>query len=102
MNNFTKEFVRFLKEYKIASLAVAFVMGEATSGLVSSFVNDVFLPLAAPLLSIESWKTAKFGIGPIMIAYGTFVADAVNFIVLTLIIFLVGRKLLQMEKEEKK
>ncbi len=102
MNNFTKDFLRFLKEYKIASLAVAFVMGEATSGLVSSLVKDIFLPIVAPLLSIESWKTATLSIGPITISYGTFVADVINFIILALLIFIVARKFLQMEKEEKK
>ena len=101
MNNFTKEFLKFLKEYKVFSLAVAFIMGEATSGLVNSLVKDIFLPIAAPLLSIESWKTATFSIGPVTIAYGTFIADAANFIILALLIFLVARKFLQMEKEEK-
>ncbi len=102
MNNLTKEFLKFLKEYKVFSLAVAFIMGEATSGLVSSLVKDIFLPIVAPLLSIESWKTAVLSVGPITIAYGTFVADMINFIILALLIFLVARKFLQMEKEEKK
>ena len=102
MNNLTKEFLKFLKEYKVFSLAVAFIMGEATSGLVSSLVKDIFLPIVAPLLSIESWKTATLSVGPITIAYGTFIADIINFIILALLIFLVARKFLQMEKEEKK
>ncbi|HEX4104539.1 MAG TPA: MscL family protein [Candidatus Paceibacterota bacterium] len=102
MNNFIKEFVKFLKEYKVASLAVAFIVGEATSGLVSSFVKDIFLPIVAPLLSIESWETATISIGPITIAYGTFVADMINFIILALLIFLVARKFLELEKQDGK
>jgi large conductance mechanosensitive channel len=100
MNSLTKEFLKFLKEYKVVSLAVAFIMGEATSGLVSSFVKDVFLPIVAPLISIESWKTATLSLGPITIAYGTFVADAVNFIILALLIFLIARKFLELEKQD--
>lgn len=102
MNSFTKEFVKFLKEYKLVSLAVAFIMGEATLGLVSSLVKDILLPIAAPLLSIESWKTATVSIGPITIAYGTFVADAINFIILALLIFFIARKFLEMEKQDGK
>jgi large conductance mechanosensitive channel len=102
MNSLAKEFLKFLKEYKVVSLAVAFIMGEATSGLIGSFVKDIFLPIAAPLLSIESWKTATISIGPITIAYGTFVADAINFIILALLIFLVARKFLEVEKQDGK
>ena len=46
-----KEFAEFLKEYKVVSLAVAFVMSEASSGLVNSLVKDVLMPLFTPLMS---------------------------------------------------
>lgn len=97
-----KGFLQFLKEYKIVSLAVAFVMGEASSSLVSSLVKDVFLPLAGPFLSVESWKDAAFHIGSVTIAYGTFLADVINFVILAFLIFIIARKFLEMEKSERK
>ena len=93
-----KEFAKFLKEYKVASLAVAFVMGEASSSLVSSLVKDVFMPLFSPLMSVESWREAAFTIGSIRIAYGTLFADVLNFIIIAFLIFIIARKLLQIEK----
>lgn len=93
-----KEFLGFLKEYKIVSLVVAFVIGEASSSLVSSLVKDVFLPIAAPLFSLESWKDAAFHIGSITIAYGTFLADVINFVIVAFLIFIIARKFLKMEK----
>ena len=93
-----KEFTNFLKEYKVVSLAVAFIMGEASSGLVNSLVKDVLMPLFAPLMSAESWREAAFNIGSIRIAYGTLVADIINFVIIAFLIFVIARKLLQIEK----
>ena len=94
-----KEFLDFLKEYKIVSLAVAFVMGEASSSLVNSFVKDVLLPIMLPLISAESWKDATFRIGPASIAYGSFLAELLNFLILAFIIFIVVRKIMHAEAE---
>ena len=93
-----KEFAEFLKEYKVVSLAVAFIMGEASASLVSSLVKDVFMPLFSPFMSAESWREAAFTIGSVRIAYGTLLADLINFVIVAFLIFIVARKLLQIEK----
>ena len=49
-----REFVAFLKEYKVVSLAVAFVIGTASTNLVDSLVRNIILPLAAPLQAAET------------------------------------------------
>ena len=97
-----KEFASFLKEYKVVSLTVAFIIGEASSGLMNSLVKDFFVPLIAPLLSAESWREASFSLGPVKIAYGTLLADIINFIIVAFVIFIVARKFLQMEARAKK
>ncbi len=99
---FLKEFLSFLKEYKVVSLAIAFVMGEASTGLVNSFVKDVFLPIMAPLLSAESWREAVIQIGPITISYGSFLADVINFLILAAIVFIVAKKIIKEEGSAKK
>ncbi len=97
-----REFVQFLKEFNVIALAVGFVMGTASTSLVNSLVKDVLMPIAEPLMSAESWKEATLNLGPISIAYGSFVAELVNFLVLALIIFFVAKKILKMEAEKKK
>ena len=91
-----REFLDFLKEYKIVGLAIGFIMGAASTSLVNSLVNDVLMPILAPLFSAESWKTAVLHLGPITIAYGSFLAQLLNFIILALIVFLVTKKILKM------
>jgi large conductance mechanosensitive channel len=98
---YIKEFLDFLKEYKIFALAIAFVMGGASTSLVNSLVNDVLMPIVEPLMS-SSWREAVFSIGPVHIVYGAFLAQLVNFTILAFIVFFVTKKILKMEKEEKK
>lgn len=95
-----KEFVKFLKEFNVIALAVGFVMGTASTALVGSLVKDVLMPIAAPLMSTESWQKAVLNIGPIHIAYGAFLAELINFVILVFIIFLVAKKLLKMEEKK--
>ncbi len=97
-----KEFAKFLKEFNIVSLAVGFVMGTASTALVNSMVKDVFMPIAAPLLGAESWREAVWHIGPMSIAIGSFTAELFNFLILALIIFIIAKKLLKMEAQDKK
>ncbi|MBU6500888.1 MAG: MscL family protein [Patescibacteria group bacterium] len=97
-----KEFAKFLKEFNVFALAVAFIMGTASTTLVNSLVKDILMPIAAPLMSAESWNEATASIGPVKIAYGSFLAEFINFIILAAIIFVIAKKILKIEKEEKK
>ncbi len=96
-----KEFISFLKEYKIISLALAFIMGAASTTLVNSLVKDIILPVFSPLLS-GNWQEASLHLGPIVIRYGSFLAELLNFIILGLVVFVIAKKILKEEKVEKK
>ncbi|MDD5165164.1 MAG: MscL family protein [Candidatus Pacebacteria bacterium] len=92
MKTFAKEFAQFLKEYKVISLAIAFVMGTAATGLVNSLVNDIFMPMLGPVLSVSgSWRGAVLNIGAIHITYGSFIAQLINFIIIAIVIFVTVR-----------
>ena len=97
-----KEFAKFLKEFNVIALAVGFVMGTASTTLVGSLVKDVLMPIAAPFMGAEPWRESVWNIGPVNIAIGSFSAELINFLVLALIIFIVAKKLLKMEAQEKK
>lgn len=96
-----KEFLVFLKEYKVVALAVAFIMGTASTNLVDSLVKNILLPLAAPLQAAETWDKAVFSLGPVTLSYGAFLDEFINFIILAFLVFLLARHLLKLEKSEK-
>ena len=62
-----KEFMDFLKEYKIVALAIAFIMGAAATTLIKSLVDNIVMPIITVFIPGGSWKTATFSLGPIAI-----------------------------------
>jgi large conductance mechanosensitive channel len=96
------EFRDFLREYKVMGLAVAFIMALAANTLVKSLVDNVIMPLVAPLIPGGSWQTAVFSIGPFVIGWGPFLAALINFIILALSVFLIVKLVLKEPKATKK
>lgn len=96
-----RDFLGFLKEYKVVSLAIAFVMGTASTSLVNSLVKDVFMPLISPLIATDSWRTATLNWGPIHLGYGAFLAELINFVIIAFIVFLIAKKLFRDEQRKK-
>lgn len=97
-----QEFKEFLSEYKIIGLAVAFIIGIATTDVVKSLVNDIIMPVVGVLIPGGEWKTATFALGPVIINWGSFVSALINFIIIALVVFLIVKKLLKEDKVAKK
>lgn len=97
-----KEFMDFLREYKIVALAVAFVMGVASTSLVKSLVDNIIMPVITPFIPGGEWKEAVFNIGPIVIGWGSFVGELINFVIIALVVFFIAKKVMKEEKVTKK
>lgn len=97
-----KEFLQFVKEYKIVGLGLAFVMGTASTSLIKSLVDDIIMPLVSPLFFGDSWRTATLEIGPVILRWGSFTAELLNFTILAFIVFLIVKKILKEENFTKK
>lgn len=88
------EFFKFLKEYNIMALSIAFIMGVASTSLVGSFVGDIMMPI----IGGESWKEASLDVGNVTLQWGSFLAEVINFLILLIIVFFIA-KILKEEKE---
>lgn len=97
-----KEFVEFLKEYKVMALAIAFIIGGAATTLVKSLVDNVIMPIITPFIPNGAWETATFSMGPIVIGWGSFVGELINFVIIALVVFLIAKKVMKEEKVTKK
>ena len=84
------------------AMAIAFVMGVAVKALVDSLVNDIVMPLVNPLIPGGSWKTAMLVLGPFQFGIGHFVAELINFTIISFVIFLMAKSVLGEEKVSKK
>lgn len=92
---FGKDFVDFLKKYKIIGLAVAFIMAVYIGALVNSVVNDLIfalleeIPGFAAILATDpnaSWMDWPFKSS---IRLGAFFSNVITFIIVAFVVFLI-------------
>ena len=97
-----QEFKEFLDEYKVMGLAVAFIIGAALTALVQSLVNNIIMPLIAPLMQGGSWETATLTFGSVTIKWGSFVGALINFLIIAFVVFLIAKLIMKEQKVAKK
>lgn len=103
-----KEFKAFAFKGNLVDMAVGFILGGAFATVVKSLVSNVIMPPLGMLLAGVDFtklkwtlKAAEGDTKPIEIAYGQFITDAVSFILLAFVVFIVVKKFLAaFEKDE--
>ena len=71
-----KEFRDFLMRGNLVELAVAFVMGLAFAALISSFVDDLIMPIIAMIFGEPDFSGLTFTINDAVFRYGAFTHGA--------------------------
>lgn len=89
---FLKEFMDFLKEQKIISVALAFIVGIATAQLVQALVKDIITPIYSPYLDFLNPEIAV-EVGKSKFMIGDFITQLINWAVILLVVFIIGKKL---------
>lgn len=90
--SFFKEFMDFMKEQKIIAIALAFIVGVATAALVQALIKDIIAPIYSPYLDfLDPTVAVKIGKSSFMI--GDFITQLINWVVILIVVFIVGRKL---------
>jgi large conductance mechanosensitive channel len=97
-----KEFMDFLKEYKVIGLAVALIIALAATALVKAVVDYLVMPIITPFIPGGAWQTATFSIGPIVIAWGALLSAIINFVIIAFVVFIIAKKVLKEDKVTKK
>ncbi|MBP5179090.1 MAG: large conductance mechanosensitive channel protein MscL [Lachnospiraceae bacterium] len=120
-----KEFKKFIMRGNMIDLAVGMIIGAAFNAIVTSLVNDIFMPLLAAILGKPDFSdlfvvlsgegTANTlaeaqELGLTTLNYGSFITAIINFLLMAIVVFLIvkgmnklaegGKKL--SKKEEKK
>lgn len=96
------EFKEFLYEYKVIPLAIALIMGIASTAFIKSFVDNIIMPIITPFVPGGAWRTATLEIGPIVLGWGAFLGELINFIIIALVVFIIAKKVLKEEKVAKR
>jgi large conductance mechanosensitive channel len=92
--SFLKEFMDYMKEQKIISVALAFIVGLATATLVQALVKDIITPIYGPYLDFLN-PESSIEIGKSKFMTGDFIMQLVNWIVILIVVFIIGKKLVK-------
>ncbi|MEQ1901123.1 MAG: large conductance mechanosensitive channel protein MscL [Devosia sp.] len=112
-----KEFRDFALRGNVIDLAIGVIIGAAFGAIVSSLVDDVFMPIIGLILSgidfsnlfvvisnpkglaVPSLAFAKDN-GVAVLAYGLFINAIVKFVIVAFVLFLVVRGVNSMKKKQ--
>ncbi|SEP88695.1 large conductance mechanosensitive channel [Ignavigranum ruoffiae] len=83
-----KEFKGFIANDSIVSLATGLIMGSAFTAIVTSLVNDIFMPLIASLTGAADVSGLSFKVGSATIGIGLFLQAIINFILIAIFLYL--------------
>jgi large conductance mechanosensitive channel len=82
-----REFRDFLVRGNLVELAVAFVIGLAFAALVTSFVDDLILPIVAMIFGQPDFSALDFTINDAVFRYGAFLTALITFVTTAAAIF---------------
>ena len=111
MGKLIKEFKEFAFKGNVIDMAVGVMIGSAFSKIVTSLVNDIFMPLLSVLTGSVSFTdmAVKLGEGEeaAKFAYGNFIQTVVDFLLIAVCIFAFVKLITKLrerfeEKEEAK
>ncbi len=99
-STFTQEFFDFLKTFGVIGLAIAFVIGQAASTLVNSFVKDIIDPLIGLFLPAGSLAALTITVPNLagtttVFRYGDLISNIINFLVIALVVFFAYKQTLK-------
>jgi large conductance mechanosensitive channel len=90
--SFKEQYIAFLIAFGIIGLAIAFVIGQAVSKVVTAFVKDIVDPTIGLFLpgSLNNMSATVIGIhgAPSEFKYGDLISNIIEFIIIALIVFL--------------
>ena len=103
------EFKAFVMRGNVVDMAVGVIIGGAFGKIVTSLVNDIFMPIIGMILGNVDFSSLEIKLGePVegaeqaAIRYGMFIQEIVNFLIIALCIFMFIKLIskLQKKKEE--
>ena len=100
-NKTLNEFKTFISRGNILDMAVGVIMGTAFSKIVTSIVNDIFMPLIGLLLGGLNFSGLSVQIRDTVIAYGAFIQNVIDFLIVAICLFLVIRFMAKLTAKKK-
>ena len=102
-SQFMKEFKEFINRGNVVELAIGVAVGGAFTTIVKSLVDDIIMPITSLLAGGADFSSLAIDIPNIFgadtvahIAYGNFLQNVVNFLIIAFVIFVIVKFLNRM------
>ena len=103
---FFKDFKNFAVKGNVVDMAVGVIIGGAFGKIVTSLVNDLIMPLIGIVIGKINLKELAWKIGEgdaaISVAYGNFLQNIVDFLIIAFSIFIVIKMIENLKKRYEK
>ena len=99
-SNTLSEFKTFIARGNIVDMAVGVIIGSAFGKIVTSLVNDIFMPLIGVIIGGLDFSNLTFKVGDAVISYGLFIQNVVDFLIVAACIFFIIKVLSRFKKKE--
>ncbi|MCH5259205.1 MAG: large conductance mechanosensitive channel protein MscL [Lachnospiraceae bacterium] len=106
MKTFMAEFKKFVARGNVMDMAVGIIIGGAFTAIVTSLVDDILMPVLSLLTGGFDFSALCVVLGEgenaATLNYGSFIAAIINFLLISLVIFMLIRAInkLSAKKEE--
>lgn len=106
MKTFMTEFKKFVARGNVMDMAVGIIIGGAFTAIVTSLVDDILMPVLSLLTGGFDFSALCVVLGEgenaATLNYGSFIAAIINFLLISLVIFMLIRAInkLSVKKEE--
>lgn len=96
------EFRKFISRGAVLDMAIGVIIGGAFSKIVSSLVDDIFVPLLGVILGGLDFSGLSIKIGDASIRYGSFIQSVVDFLIIAICIFVMVKIVTNIRKKADK
>ncbi|MES1024453.1 large conductance mechanosensitive channel protein MscL [Gloeocapsa sp. BRSZ] len=98
---FFRDFREFALKGNVVELAIAVIIGGAFGNIVTSFAQDIVMPLINPLIPAGDWRDLVINTSPNNgIRIGSFLGSVVDFIIIAFALYLAIRSLARFKRQE--
>lgn len=92
-----KDFKKFIARGNVVDLAVGVIIGGAFGKIVTSLVDDIFMPVIGAIIGGVDFSGLSITVGEATIKYGSFIQNVIDFLIVAFVIFLVVRFITRFE-----
>ena len=100
MSSFFSEFKAFAMRGNVMDMAVGVIIGGAFGKIVTSLVNDILMPIIGIATGGIDFSGLSANIGEANVAYGMFIQNVIDFIIVAFCIFLMIKAMNSLNKKK--